>query len=74
MTKIVKIQTSQFSSGPGRSMLIYDQSRQFYVQLPLTTEVLGLMKGRPKAYFEAKIDLGKARNIQIIKEVDPQPW
>jgi hypothetical protein len=68
---IVKIQQSKFTNAEKPQMLVYDKKRIYSFQDELTSEVKNLLKGRDKAYFEAKI---MESRIVILDEVEAQDW
>jgi len=71
---IVKIQISQFST-QGESILIYDETREYRYEsnnLEEVKTIKPLLKGRPKAYFDAELDENNA--FQIKDEVSTQDW
>jgi hypothetical protein len=75
---IVKVQISQFTSDGVKTMLVYDKSRKHEFEDVATKEVLEIMKGRPKLFFEAELvdDPQKkgAKRINITKETKWQNW
>lgn len=52
--------------------LVYNEDRSINVLLPITPDVLRLMAGYPKKYFEAVIR--PDNQLELMKEVGPQPW
>ncbi len=75
---IVKVQISQFSSDGTVNMLIYDESRKHRFEGEATQEVLNIMDGQSKQYFQAKLlpDLNKkgAFRFQILSKAPWQKW
>ena len=70
---IVKVQISQFTTGPETMVRIYDEDREFDVELPLSTCV-GLdavMGDDQRAFFEAEIIKDK---IQLGRRLPEQGW
>ena len=65
---IVKVQTAQ--NDPNLPALVYDQGRVFYQHVPAAA-VAPRMKGRPKAFFFAKVSFGQ---LVLGKEAPNQPW
>jgi len=54
---IVKVQISLATTGAERQVLVYDETRQYSTQLPLSAcpGLEDVMAGAPRAYFEAEI-------------------
>lgn len=69
---VVKIQQSLHSSDNQKWLLIYDEERNHHAQIEATEDVLKLLNGRPKAYFEAQIN--KDKMLVIEKEVPNPGW
>jgi hypothetical protein len=69
---IIKVQLSLMSSDGLVRMLAYDKERSFTYEAVADDDVLDLMCGRPKAYFEAKIN--KDKLLEIGEEVEEQDW
>ena len=70
---IVKIQISLMTTEKQKTMLIYNRSRSVLYQAPADKDVLEIMKGRPKAYFNAIINKA-TKFIEIQNEVNDQLW
>lgn len=68
---IVKVQMSLASSDGVRRVLIYDRTRRFSYEGGVNEDVVEMMGGRAKAYFEAGIRNG---NLEIGDEVEAQSW
>lgn len=71
---IVKVQASLASSDGTSHCLIYDKSRDVMYETSdpeETKPILALLKGRPKAYFNAEI---VNTRIQIHEEEQYQNW
>ena len=71
---IVKIQIALASSNPssvGTVCLIYDETRGFSFQGVASESVLAVMNGRPKAFFNARIN---GHDLDIREEVPDQGW
>lgn len=75
---IVKVQISQFSSDGQKRMLVYDRKRKYEFEDVVTPEILGIMNGRPKLFFEAELiddpKKKKAKRINLTKEAKWQNW
>lgn len=73
---IVKVQQS-LSPGP-QQMLIYDPTREFMYEGPLSPEVKEMLNGRAKAYYMAELVPNKKPKgtfrIAIIEEAEEQSW
>ena len=67
---IIKLQQCQFP--PGGPMLAYNQDRSVEIQVAETRPLLALLRGRPKAYFEASINA--AGELDIHAEAPEQAW
>lgn len=68
---VVKIQASLASNAGYQSMLVYDESRDFFVEREILPEIKKLLRGRPKAYFEIEL---KDTIMHINKEVSNPGW
>lgn len=68
---IVKVQVSQFSSDGVTRCLIYNADRSFTYEGGLNQDMVDVMAGRPKAYFEAIMGSG---GLEIGDEVTEQDW
>jgi hypothetical protein len=68
---IVKVQLPLASSEETPLALIYDETKKFVTQVPVTDPLRAVMKGRAKAYFRAEIEKG---SLVIESEVPPPPW
>lgn len=75
---IVKVQISQSSSDSQKHMLVYDRKRKYLYEEVASAEILAIMNGRPKVFFEAGlIDDPKkkgAKQIALIEETKWQNW
>lgn len=75
---IVKVQISQFDSEGRTMMLIYDNSRKVSFEGEATPDVLKMMDGLPKKFFEARLisDPKKkgAKLIKLEKETKMKSW
>ena len=71
---IVKIQQSLVTNAPTKQMLIYDEIRSVFEEVPLTKAVAKALKGRPKAYFKVNLKDDNIDTLEIIKEVARQNW
>lgn len=70
---IVKVQLSLFDSHGRSRVLIYDRARTIEWQGDATPELVRLMGGRQKAFFEASIN-HKTKQIEIVSEAGWQEW
>ena len=71
---IVKIQQSLFSSEGVKSVMIYDETREFMYQTDNpeeTASIVELLGDRSKGYFNAEIVDTK---FNILDEVEEQEW
>ncbi len=66
---IIKVQIS-LSDG-GKHVLVYNQDRSVQQQFEATEDVVLILGGRAKAYFEAEV---KGDNITIIGPAPDQDW
>lgn len=69
---IVKIQLPLASNEPEPLVLIYDEKKAYVLQSAISPPLRAIMKGRPKAYFNAVIAGGGS--LEILEEVPEQPW
>lgn len=69
---IVKIQVPIATTERLPLALIYDESRAVEFQVPITSEILFIMKGRPKAFFHATSEEDGA--FVVGEEVPEQNW
>lgn len=69
---IIKIQRSLATTEKEQQMLVYDQSREFEYEGPITVEVAALLGREPKGYFIAEFDDASGM-LDIIAEVDVDP-
>jgi hypothetical protein len=69
---IIKLQVPLASSEPNPKALVYNQDRSVEQMFPISPEIMKLMKGRPKAYFVAKINADQ--ELEILAEATPQSW
>lgn len=78
MSTIVKVQISLVTSDGSTRMLIYSKLSSIMYEGLATQDILDVMNGRPKAYFEAELvsdpDNGNKSRIKLIKEVKTQNW
>ena len=68
---IVKIQQQLGGNTTPQQMLVYDKSRDYLWEGDITPEVKKFLKGRDKAYFNAKVVNTK---FEIHEEVKTQNW
>lgn len=69
---IVKVQMQQMvPTGVPRKVLVYTEHRKVYAELPCTDDVEELLAGRPKAFFEARIE---GSQIRLLDEVNNPGW
>lgn len=77
---IVKVQISVGSSDGKKHMLIYNKDKSVMYEDEATDQVLKLMNGRPKLFFEAEVIphpqnwLKGEKVVNIIKETEWQKW
>ena len=78
---IVKVQSSLSSSDGVRSCLIYNKTKTIFYETREESEVEALLvalKGRPKAYFSAKVNPKKESEgekvVSILAEASTQVW
>lgn len=70
---IVKVQISLATNLPGGPrVLIYNKDRSIEYEAIADEAVLGIMDGRPKAFFNAHLD--KDRKIILDEEAEWQAW
>lgn len=68
---IVKIQVSLTTTRRSQTYLVYNEDRSVMHEGEATPEILNLMAGRPKAYFNAEI-VGTLLDIR--DEVEEPNW
>ena len=78
---IVKVQVSLYPNNG--SVLVYNQDRSIYhEEFRVPVNLVGLMNGRPKAYFWASLHRGKLRDhpwkagteLELHEEAPEQEW
>jgi hypothetical protein len=69
---IVKVQVPLASSETNAPALVYDEARSFNLYFACTPELMERLNGRPKAYFEAK--LNEKQELELGQEVPMQRW
>lgn len=72
---IVKVQVSLYSSDGQTDMMLYSEDHSIFDQIPADPDFVKLcMKGRPKAFFYARIDTKKQGYYLTDKEAPWQEW
>ena len=73
--EIFKIQLPLSSNEPRPAALVYNEDRSIQFMLSIEEDVVGAMRGRPKAYFfgEQMDDSGYAL-IDLGREAPTQSW
>lgn len=74
---IIKIQISQFDSEGRSIMLVYNKDRSVMYEEEATKDILTVMQGEPKRFFNAKVITNKkpySRVIQINGVAPYQNW
>ena len=69
---IIKVQVSLFTTEAKQQVFMYNQSRDLEWQCDATPELLALMAGEPKKFFNAHWT--KVRGFRIIDEAPWQDW
>lgn len=58
--------------GPDAPALVYDRTRnKIHQHMAVTDDIVSVMKGSPKKFFEVKVE---GENLRIIKEVNDPGW
>jgi len=70
--RIVKLQTSVYSSDRVQRVLAYDMLLTIQHEQPVTSDILKLLRGRPKAFFFAEVDAKGM--LQLHEEAPWQEW
>ena len=75
---IVKVQASLFNSEGRSTVLIYNESRRFELEVDVGAHIMvdilhKLLAGRLKAYFDVVVT-GSGKLAGINNEVEAQPW
>ena len=68
---IVKVQLSLATSEKERQCLVYNQKRNLLQQFNATPEILRIMEGQAKRYFNATFDRGVLDIKDVVKD---QSW
>lgn len=77
---IVKVQLhleTNIIPTPKRLVLIYNQRRTIFFEDEASEEIISIMDGSPKKYFESKTELdgfGRIKGVKLIKEIEAQEW
>ena len=75
---IVKVQISVTTNAGTAQMLIYNKDRSIEYEGDAEPNVLQLMNGSHKEYFETKLvddpNMPKAKKIHLLHKVKYQPW
>lgn len=70
---IVKVQVPLMTSEEVPAALVYDKTRKHQGFYPVSPELMDLMDGEPKKYFEAEI-LGEEIKVDFASEVAHPGW
>lgn len=68
---VIKIQLSLVSSGGQAQILVYNEDKSFLMQGPPGKDIVDVMAGRPKVFFEAVMG---ASAIEIGREIPDPGW
>lgn len=70
---IIKVQQALAGDGAGERLLIYNESRELWAELPAPPRLIEALLGEePKGYFEAHVDT--TGELSIGARAEDQPW
>lgn len=72
MKQVIKMQLSLETNLDAQQVLVYNEDRSIMYQQAVIPEILEIMKGRPKAYFYARMAPDKM--LDILEEAPEQEW